>query len=226
MTRVRPHFGTIAYWKGEEGGKPLPRSQIAKEAWQLGDAGRLLVGRIEPVKANDCRGALWAHDAEAPEPAIIGPAKGSPILMKTAQIAFRKLKGYGEIQKSYIELTTLPRPQFWDKFDGGTLKISVLSSEGAKQRFIAVAAQAGGGCGDFIGEYWAIWRVLGEDDKARLVLMTDDRAPGRYFVPRTAVDLDGDGAPEFIGTDAVLQPAGPVLRETDGIEVPNLDCPC
>ncbi len=226
LSRVRPHFGTVNYWKGDEGGKPLPSAKIAKEAWDLGDAGRLLVGRIKPVKANECRGTLWARDAAEAEPAVIGPVSVQPLLLKAAQTAFRKLKGYGEIQKSYIEMTSLPRPKYWDKFEGGAPKISILANADGSQKYIAMAATAGTGCGDFIGEYWAIWRVMGSDDKPRLVLVTDDRAPGRYFMPRTAADIDGDGTLEFIGTDAVLQPVGAVLRETDGVEVPDLDCPC
>ncbi|GEM_PF-619931 len=226
MGRVTPHFSTIGYWRGEEGGRPLPSQTIAKEAWSLGDTGRLVVGRIKPVKANICRGAVWAHDASAPEPTILGPVTPSPLLIRAAQRAFRKLKGYREIQKSYLEMTKLPRAEHWDRFNKSAPSIQVLGSKDGLTKYVAVSAHAGDGCGDFIGEYWAIWRVKGTDDKPSLVLMTDDRAPGRFFVPRLATDLDGDGTHEFISADGLLQPVGPVLRESQGIEVPNLDCPC
>ncbi len=122
-------------------------------------------------------------------------------------------------------MVPLPRPEQWDRFEEAQPRVVTFrTADGRRLLWMHVAA--GSGCGDFFGEFWALWEVQGEGENARLRLLSDDRDPGRAVTPRAAADLDGDGKLELIGPDAVLQPAGPTWRPGTSAEVPSMDCPC
>ncbi|MCO4762322.1 MAG: nuclear transport factor 2 family protein [Myxococcales bacterium] len=225
MSRVHPHFGTVEYWRGDLKAKP-DGATIAREAWRLGDSGRLLVARVMPLPGSDCRGASWGRSAELDAPVTTQRTTVDPVVAAVALRDFEKLKGFKLLQKAYVAEVQLPRALTWNKYKGAVPRVSMLANQDGTQRFVSVAVSAGDSCGDFLGELWAIWRVIGEGRATRLQLLTDDTAPGRMFVPRAAADVDGDGSYEFIGVDALQQPAGPILHESDSIEVPSLDCPC
>ncbi len=225
MARVRPHFGTVQYWRGDLDAKP-DGATVAREAWRLGDTGRLLVARLLPMPGHDCRAATWGRSAEETPPKVAAPIAMEPIVAARAMAELKKLKGFELVQQAFVAEVPLPRALTWDAIKGASVKVTMLGTTDASARFVSVAISAGDGCGDFQGDFWAIWRVVGEGKTARLQLLTDDTAPGRLFVPRSASDMDADGRYEFLGSDALLQPAGPILRHTESIEVPSLDCPC
>lgn len=225
MARVRPHFGTVNYWRGDLDAKP-DGATVAREAWRLGDTGRLLVARVLPMKGSDCRGAIWGRSAEEKVPTLATPVAVDPFVAAKAMAALTKLKGFALIQKEYVAEVPLPRALTWHKFKGASAKVAMLATADGMHRFIGVGVAAGDGCGEFQGDLWAMWRVIGEGKKSRLQLLTDETAPGRVFMPRAGADMDGDGRFEFMSVDGLLQPAGPVLRSTLSVEVPSLDCPC
>ena len=229
LTRVEPHFGTVQYWNGEEGGAPISKARVAREAWGLGQSGRLLVGHIKPVPRARCHAGFWARAADRPAPLIASSAPADPMLVRQALNRFRKLRGYVQVQKAYRDETASPRAPWWDAFQNGSPSVTFLQGADGKSSWISVAALAGDGCGEFMGEFWALWQVRPAKAAGKaptLVLLSDDRDPGRFFQPQLAVDLDGDGRMEFLSTDGVFRPTGAVLRESEAIEVPNLDCPC
>ncbi len=225
MSRVRPHGATVSYWRGDEKSRPDGGS-IAREAWRLGDTGRVLVGKVMPLQGNDCRGALWSRDAERDAPQLAVPVAVDPPIAARAVAALRKLRSYKTLQKAYVSEVPLPRALEWDRYKAAAPTVSFLANSDGTRRFVSVSVRAGDGCGDFYGELWAIWRIVGEGPKARLQLLTDDAVPGRVFIPRAAADVDGDGRMEFIGSDGLLQPTGPILRESLSVETPSLECPC
>lgn len=227
LTRVEPHFGTVQYWQGED--KPLAKRRIAREAWGLGQGGRLLVGHVKPVARHNCRAGFWARAAGRAETRIVSSVPADPQLVRQALNRFRKLRGFGQVQRAYLAETAEPRPPTWDVYQDAKPSVTFLQGPDGAVGWISVASRAGDGCGEFMGEYWALWQVRPARMAGKaptLVLLTDEREPGRFFVPELAVDLDGDGRMEFLSTDAIMRQAGVVLRDTESIEVPNLDCPC
>lgn len=229
LSRVQPHFGTVAYWKGEETGKPLASWRVAREAWGLAAGGRLLVAKVDPLPRMRCRGAFWARGSNRLPPVLAPSGPVPPLVAREALSRFRKLRGYAEVQKAYLTETREPRAGLWDAFEGAAPSVTVLNNAEGAPAFVAVGARAGDGCGEFIGAFWALWRVRLDptpDKPPRLQLLSDERDPGRFFELRAGVDLDGDGQFEFISVDGLLQSAGPVWRESEAVEVPSLDCPC
>ena len=189
----------------------------------------MLVGHVKGARQDACKSGFWARVAGQPEPVIAGTMAAEPLLIRGVLDRFRKLRGHIAVQKDYMAEVAAPRTQWWDRFQSAAPSVTVMKDANGRPGWISVGARAGDGCGEFIGEFWALWRVrMGADDNKPpvLTLLTDERDPGRFFEPRVGVDLDGDGKMEFIGNNGLLQSAGPILRESESIEVPNLDCPC
>ena len=229
LTRVEPHFGTVQYWQGEEGGAPVAKWRVAREAWGLGQGGRLLVGHIKPVSREKCGTGFWARAMGRAETKVAGSAAADPLVVREALNRFRKLSGYVQVQKAYLAETSLPRPPWWDGFQDAKPSVTFLQGPEGEGGWISVASRAGDGCGEFIGEFWALWQIRPPKSPGKaptLVLLSDERDPGRFFMPELAVDLDGDGRVEFLSGDAIMRQAGAELRDAESIDVPNLDCPC
>ena len=234
MTSFWPHFGMEDQWRGDpettDRTRPMRPAEIAKDAWEIGASARALVGRVTIAPDQRCDGAMWARATERPVVTEIGSAKGeAPDVAARALAALRTLKGYKAIQKGYLAEAQLaetraPRAAEWTDYEGTKPSVVVLSGPGDR-RFVAVSAEAGPGCGDFYGVFWAIWEV--KNDKAgSLVLLTDETDPGTLFFPNAAADIDGDGRLELIGPDGLLRFSGPVLREVIDVRIPSYDCPC
>ncbi|MEY2982131.1 MAG: hypothetical protein RL562_2358 [Planctomycetota bacterium] len=225
LARVEPHFGTRQSWTGEMGSEPMTQPQIADDVWDLGQGGLFLAGRVVPAQGSDCRGVFWARADDRAAVTQLAEATPDPQLLRLGLPALRKLRGWSVVQKEYAEMVPLPRPEHWDRFEEAQPRVVTFRTADGR-RLLWMHAVAGSGCGDFFGEFWALWEVQGEGENARLRLLSDDRDPGRAVPPRAAVDLDGDGKLELIGPDAVLQPAGPTWRPGTSAEVPSMDCPC
>ena len=226
MSRVRPHFGTVNYWNRKEAPRPS-KKVVTREAWRLGDIGRVLVGRVIPMAGNDCRSASWARDAALDAPKLLESQRVEPELVVKALRKFEKLKGYKDIQASYVKEVPLPRPVKWHKYGDASPTISALKSADGVHQFISIAVKAGDPCAlQFDTEFWAMWRVIGVGKRQRLQLISDEVHPGALFVPRGGADVDQDGRYEFFGNDALVQPAGAVVRESLSVSVPSLDCGC
>ncbi len=210
LARAIPHFGVVQGWEGrEEGTAPAPPAQIAAELWDLaGEAGRLLVAPLA-----GCERAVYARPADAPAPAIFAAAEDAA-LEKRARNAFRALPAHKAIQTDFASNYAGKGP-----WDGGAGDVVVFRGP---TTWVAVSARAGDGCGDFYGELWALWRL----DGRRLVLLSDPEAPGTFFAPEAAADLDGDGVPELLQRDRLARPDAGVWRVTEDITTPFLDCPC
>lgn len=225
LSRVEPHFSTVQRWKGEEGETKPSDAEIRDEVWSLGQAGLQVVGHFVPVRGESCRGALWAHVADATEPAALAEAKVEPSLLALALRSARALSGWKARQRDYAEATALPRPEHWDAYDGGAPQVRAFTTANG-ERLLWLSLRAGTGCGDFLGEFWALWQVQGEGAAAKLRLLSDDREPGRIVRPEMAVDADGDSRVELIGVDGVLRAVGPTWRIEPSWELPSLDCGC
>lgn len=225
LSRVEPHFSTVQRWKGEQGETKPSDSEIRDEVWSLGQAGLQVVGHFVPVAGESCRGALWARVADAVDAPALADAKVEPVLLAAALRAARGLPGWKSRQRDYAEATTLPRPEQWDAYDGGAPQVRAFAT-GTGERLLWLSLRAGTGCGDFLGEFWALWQVQGEGAGAKMRLLSDDREPGRIVRPEMAVDVDGDGRVELIGVDGVLRAIGPTWRIDPSWELPSLDCGC
>jgi hypothetical protein len=85
-------------------------------------------------------------------------------------------------------------------------------------------AKAGAGCGEFYGDFLAVFEAPSLEPNAELELLTDAGAPGEYFEPVMGVLLGG--APALVGARRLMRPSGGTWRVVAENDVPSFDCPC
>ncbi|MBK6513858.1 MAG: nuclear transport factor 2 family protein [Polyangiaceae bacterium] len=226
--RARPHFGTVATWKGldpggQTPGKPATDAVIAEEVFDLSyghePGGRMLTADLK-VKSGDCKGALWARDAALAVPAV---AKGEPApnnLRDKALEAFRKLPDYAPLDAAYAKEVPAPRAARWEEHDKAAPP-RVWSYRFDKQRFVGVSASTQtGGCGGFWASLSAMYEVQGDEASPRLILI------GTFMVPESMADVDGEGLPELIGPEIYARSTAASWGPSQLLMVPNYDCDC
>lgn len=227
VVRYEPHFGTIQRWEGEMDDAPRRTdAQIAEEVWTHANADDVyLVGVLKLDRRT--KTPLWAQAEDKPLPDLLGrPVAAEGQLRVAALQAFGKLKGYRENQAYFREEVGGRRGARWDTYEGAAPKVALFQPSKAGRRYLAVSAAAGPGCGGFHGEFWALFEVQGSLDHPKLRLLTDPADPGPFFRPLSAVDLDGDGIPEFLNRKLLVRPQGEVHKATQDVGENSYDCPC
>lgn len=211
---VEPHFGQIQAWTGEFGPAPS-EDEIATGIWELAGTSRVVVGQLD----KRCTGGLLAtFDSEAPSTSLtnLDTSEETESAVKTA---FRGLSGYKLIQKEFRE--EFKKEGFWDEEDsGGFVTYRAFASEG-KLKYVSISVDAGPGCGDFGGYFWALYKI-GADQKP--VLLTDQRDPGEYFVPEATVVVNGKTY--FLGENRIFEEVGATFVNTHSVPIHSYDCPC
>lgn len=211
---VEPHFGQVQAWTGEFGPAPS-ENEIAAGIWELAGTSRVIVGQLD----KRCAGGLLAtFDSEAPATSLtnLDTSEETESAVKTA---FRGLSGYKLIQKEFRE--EFNKEGFWDEEDsGGFVTYRAFASEG-KLKYVSISVDAGPGCGDFGGYFWALYKI-GADQKP--VLLTDQRDPGEYFVPEATVVVNGKTY--FVGENRIFEEVGATFVNTHSVPIHSYDCPC
>ena len=227
VSRFWPHFGMAQEWSGEFTGQVMGDQDIAEEIWGMGP--KQLWGRLGVVGRGDCDGARWARDATLPEVRMFSPnPQVASSVRPTVEAAFRKLRGYREIQQEFEETVEDHASRRWDQYDGpGEVDVVAFTDDGAGRTLVAAQAQAGVGCGMFWGQFWAVWELQSTPSGHLLTLLTDERVPGDVlFQPDAVFDLEADGKPELMNPTTLVQPVGGTHKATLNNEMPSYDCPC
>lgn len=216
---VTPHFGAVQTWDGmwEDDTNKDRRSDayVAEAIMELGaNGGRYVVAKTD-IAASTCGEPSWGSvDASSSAAAApFSPVTDASLKGKMTS-AFKALPGYTSNQAHYESSGT------W--LDSSDAVTTLTQASLGDRRFVYMDARAGRGCGDFYGEFWALWEVKGDD----LVLLSDGKEGGEPPALRAVIDLGSDGKPEFVGTSKVLAAQGPVWRNVASYDVPMFDCPC
>jgi hypothetical protein len=218
--RIQPHFSQTQEW----GSTPKPGMtsdhDVAHDVMRLaGQEGTVLAARIHPLASQNCRGAQWGQPTPKPgsEPVIFRRPR-SPNAVATSMVtrALQTTPGYMEIQSQFEESGhTGP----WHKHEP---QISIHFFGPPKNGYGSIHVRSGIGCGEFYGEFWALYRLVGD----QVVLLTDSVNPGTPFLAEAVADVDGDGDAEFFGTSGVVRKSGAVWRVTNPVGRPDYDCSC
>lgn len=225
LGRIDVHFGTEQRWSGEapDGtrGPRMSDREVAREAWHESDGGMLLVARLDD--ASGCSATpLYGRLASLPPATVFAPSTADPALGQRALSRFRALPSWRRLQSEYRESgATGPN---WDSHERTSAPVvKVWQAPGSARRFVTVSASTTvGGCAEFSARLTAVFEVGGPQG---LILHSDPAEPGA-FEAQAAVDIDGDGVPEFVTADGYVRRAGTVLRSVSPLAVPSHDCPC
>jgi ketosteroid isomerase-like protein len=222
LSRIDVHFGVTQRWQGENPdgtqGTPFTPSQIAAEAFDMG--AKVLVARVEGACGQR---ALWGQLASLPEVTTFRAVEASAGLATVLLRRFRSLPAWRSLDGLYRQGELAARARTWDTHDGAAPRVRVWEAAGRARRFAVVSASTSvGGCGAFSAAITVVFEVL---EGQRLLVWSDGSAPG-FFEALGAVDLDGDGWPEFVTEEGLVRLQGTVYRPQVLYAVPNQDCPC
>ncbi len=224
LGRVDVHFGVEQRWsgQGDDGaqGAPLSDEVVAREAWSEADGGMVLAARLDDARG--CADAVWARVASQGAALVFAPTTADAALTGRALARFRALPAWRRLQTDYRAGGATGAN--WDAHGTGNAPVvTAWQATGSARRFVTVrASTAVGGCAEFSGRLTAVFEVGGPTG---LVLQSDGADPGA-FVPTAAVDVDGDGVPEFVTADGYVRKAGAVFRGATPYAVPSHDCDC
>lgn len=220
-SRTSPALRPDQGWDGtfEENGPRMSDDDVAASVVRLAAAEG--VHRGVRVDANACAGAVWGRVKQT-APAAVFPAVDTKPLEVRAQAELRKLPAWKAIQKDYEAEGLTDAPASWDEHEP-TKSFAAWQAPDGKTVYVAHSVRAGSGCGQFEGEVWAVWRVLGGD---AWTLVSDPKAPGTLMsMPAAAADLDGDGLPELIAPTPSSTRRHHLARHPRH-RAPYYDCPC
>lgn len=225
LGRVDVHFGTEQRWSGEREdgtrGAPVSDAVVAREAWAEADGGRVLVARLDA--ADGCSPATrWARIASQPAPVVFAPSTPDAALAARVMARVRSLPVWRRLQAEYREGGGAAAA--WDSHEATARPtLRLWQAPGGARRFVTVyASTTVGGCGQFMARATVVFELGGPQG---LVLHSDGADPG-VFVPDGAVDLDGDGVPEFVTADGYARRTGAVYRVAAPLAAPSHDCDC
>lgn len=187
----------------EEGsrGRRTPR-ELAERIWEAASEGTLLVAELEVIDGS-CEHALWARSTARPTPRVFTRAEATAELSARIARAVQKLPADERIQRTYRKIVkesfpdsgpddgTTPR---WERFDGSAPSVVVWNT--AQDTMVTYAATAGG-CGDFYGAIWVVFRLQG--DTLSLVAQSEGSSVPDDLAFTSLVDLDGDGNVDMLG---------------------------
>lgn len=221
LGRARAHFGQVQQWQGELGDQPRPpRAEVALSLFELaGPPGSALALELGPDPR--CEKARWARGADRPAPAFFPRRYATPSESSATLAAFHKLDAHRDNQASY-EGHAEREPGAWYRYAGAAPKIDVHTGGG--RFWTTFSAEAGSGCGDYYGQAWAVFE---QRTDTSVTLASDESDHGSSFSPATAVDVNGDSLPEFLGSRLqLLQMREGRFRLLLDAEPPDFDCGC
>lgn len=220
ISRVDVHFSVEQRWSGQNDdgteGTPATPAQIAADAW---GEGRLLVASIDGA----CPDATYARLASLPAVTRFSRTPADAALTSRVRAAFRALPAWTALDEAFHEQASredgAPRAR-WDEPDTSTPAVEVWSA-GERRLAVIGASVMEGGCADFSGALWAVFAIDGET----LTPLTSTSDPG-YFAPLGAVDVDGDGRPEWVVEQGVVGAVDSGLGLVEDLSPAMHDCDC
>jgi hypothetical protein len=112
----------------------------------------------------------------------------------------------------------------WESYEGGAASISAFFEPKTGALLVSVSASVGG-CSPFYGDLWALYRVKGDPEHPKLVTLATERGLG-YVTPEVMLDIDGDGALEFLSGKELYRKSTDGYEVDDSLEEPYLEEGC
>ncbi len=229
LVKVQNHFGIVQGWNGTHGEPVTSRSERALHLWELSEAaGRFLVARLEDP--GPCAGAVYARATDLPKPALWPTRDPQPEERASVIEVLRKTPLHMRLQKEFVAAYGKTSP--WD--DSGASPLFVVFDDGRGQVYASVTLSSGeeDSCASpFDVDVWFLlrkqgssWTVLSAPPDEHI-----DSPWPRFLEPlhaNVAVDVDGDGLPEFLGQWDFFREVDQTYRAVFNVAPGYFDCPC
>lgn len=159
-----------------------------------------------------CIGGVFATAVTGSVEAV-GTFEGLDDIPEEVLLAFRSDPMW---QKTQQEFEALGQTGFWD---GGP---EAFVTQLGEQRYIALQAEAGQGCGEFRGAMFALYHMRGNDPR---VLTVGEDAQGIFRPVMAATFSEADG-PIFYSREKVLAKKESKWSVVQDLTPPSYVCPC
>ncbi len=223
LSHAIPHSGMVLTWEGRDSiggtsGAAWSKPQIATDIWRMTKGrGRYLALELK-AGCDDGLVAIASLEQAQPAPSVWSVQQPDETQRAMALEAFQSSADYVAIQKQFREETKKNAPWHTDT----SLPPQIVVFEHPKAgRYLVVGASAGAGCGSFYGELLTFWKL---QDKP--ILIKSEVGPLHQMMPKAAVDLDGDGLPEFLSEEGLMSQQGGGVTQLLDISPPVFECPC
>lgn len=220
LADFEPHFGTVQEWEGLlPGQQPTPERRIAREVFgedTVESDGIHRVAADITDQTASCEDWLYARDvkmASAPDYAETHLLQAE---LEAIRGALRKTRDYLQAQRAFASEN--PGKGRWDEALGVTLQVTAVALE--DDRFAIASFQHSEGCGGFEASVRGVFRST---DGGWIRLPAS--VPG-WVSYSQAVDLNGDGMPEWLSEFTVLGWDGKAYGVVLDVSPPSFDCPC
>jgi hypothetical protein len=188
---------------------------------------RVLVGTLE-ARATGCPHPIWVRRADLPVPRIFTAVDASPALWTRVMDQVRLLKEYRDEERTFRQEVPDTTEKRWEFYDHARPTVRVIHLDGHNVIVTMIAASGsekpGGGCGGYGGSLARIWHGTLDGDTLMLGKRLDSGGylPGQ---PVQAVDVDGDGRLELIGSNWIGFAIKGVFDRWESFPEPFI-CPC
>lgn len=188
---------------------PKTRGEIARAIWDIDQDGKRrghsLAVRAIPV-AGTCEGAVWARIAQGPPPATAIAEPADPAWTARARAELPKTPQWQAWQETIQSYLADHGGATANRDDAATFSVWSFRPDLPLGRLLAVRAQVGNECS---GGYhlWAVFLASGPPTAARLQLLLQTPLSTEDDWPTVAMDIDGDGRPEFLSREGLRSTA-------------------
>lgn len=215
---------------------PMTQEELTQAAWESSSV--WLVAELSTT-GEGCEEALFARLSELPAPAQARPEDAPESLKDLAIDRLHKLPAFAELKSDFesyswygegatteeLEAERADRISSWQQSYASSAEVNLFkATDGTTLVFASV--YAGGGCGDFDGGLWALWKVVGSASTRELQLISSARDFALW--PTVIVDADGNGTWELLERQSVFGITDGSYEVKESVYVPyDVEmCPC
>ncbi len=233
LVEAVPHFGMVQAWNGMADGvntgavKASP-AERALALWRLSEAGgRFLVAELDAP----CPEGLWARAETLPAPKLWSSRALSQDELSAAKKFVRRSADYRALQADFVAAFAKSVP--WDETGAASERSRAFEDE-AGRTYYSLLLRSGEDDGCASAFDVDRWFLLQKQANGLVVVSAPEADHAAASMPRVfapvfaehAVDLDGDGEPEFLGTRDLMRHQKNGFTVLSNLSGAFYDCGC